>query len=332
MTKGLEKIAEDEICMLTGITLIEKGDKRIIFETDLDPSLLIELRTVDDIGIFVGKITKVTKVQQILDFLEETNIEVFHAEIKKFRDISDDISLTVSSARSSINSKDLVREVAAFIKGKWKMSYVEFEHDNFDLKIFIDQTDVLFSIRLTEKSLHNRVYKNSALPGSLKPTIAAAMVQLATKFTTDNKIVDNFCGSGTILCESVLSENSVYGGDINPESVEITKKNLGNIQYEVDAKIVALNATRSGWQSKFFDVAISNLPWDKQIKIDSITDLYEGTLGEYSRILKSEGSLCALVGKPELFVKYAKRHFPDKSIQQIKIGLLGQNPTIVLIN
>jgi len=331
MTKGLEQVTEDEISRLSEVTFIEKGDKRIIFETEIDPNLLVNLRTVDDIGILVGKITKVTNVRQILDFLEKTNREVFQAEIKKFRVISDDISLTVSSARSSINSKELVQEVAAFIKENWALSFVEFEHGNFDLKIFIDGTVVFFSIRLTERSLHNRRYKSASLPGSLKPTVAAAMLQLATKFTVNNKIVDNFCGSGTMLCESVLSGNIVYGGDINAESVHVTKKNLENLRYEANANIKALDATSSGWQGKFFDTAISNLPWDKQIKIDSITELYEGTLREYSRILTSQGTLCALVGKPDLFVKYAKKYFPDKSVLQIKIGLLGQTPTIVLI-
>ncbi len=76
---------------------------------------------------------------------------------------------------------------------------------------------------------------------------------------------------------------------------------------------------------------ISYLPWDKQIQVESITSLYIGTLNEYARILKQNAQLCLMVSKPELLIKHAKNIFPKATITYRTIGLLGQNPSIVLI-
>lgn len=329
-TKGLEKITQSELQKLLGLKIIQTGDKRIIFETVSDFNSLSSLRTVDDIGLLIGQVENVTKVSQILDFIKTIDLDEVKKELRIFREIEQKFSITISSARSSLNTKELLPALAFVVKEKYGLSFVELEHNNLDIKVFIDHTDVILSVRLTEKSLHNRIYKKLSRPGSLKPTVAAAMVQLATEYKKHNKIVDNFCGSGTILCESLVAENFVYGGDIDPESVNMAKSNLDNLSHNY-GRVTTLDAKKSGWPDKFFDIAISNLPWDKQIKIESITELYEGILREYARILKPEGVLCALVGKPELFVKYAKKYFPLKTIKEIKIGLLGQNPTIVLL-
>jgi len=331
MTKGLEQVSEEELLVRVRAMILHKGDKRIVFESDADIDLLMGLRTIDDLGFYIGSMEGVTNCAQILEYISTLDLNVAKTYLEGYRKVDDTFSLTVSAARSSLNTRELIPEVASRVKEVYKLSFVELSHDNFDFKIFIDRKDVLFSVRLTQISLHNRLYKKYSLPGSLKPTVAAAMVQLATKFSSGNIIVDNFCGSGTILCECLLADNIVYGGDINLESVIIAKKNLENISEKNIEIITTLDAMKSGWRSSFFDIAISNMPWDKQIKVESITDLYEGTIREYSRILKVDGVLCALVGKPELFIKYAKKYLPEKTIQQIKIGLLGQNPTIVLV-
>lgn len=109
------------------------------------------------------------------------------------------------------------------------------------------------------------------------------------------------------------------------------KSSISNLAYSVDEKIKVLDALTTHWPDSFFDCAISNLPWDKQIKVSSITNLYAGAIKEYARILKPNGKLCAIITKPDLFVKYVKKYFPMKNISQLKIGLLGQTPTIIFV-
>ena len=128
------------------------------------------------------------------------------------------------------------------------------------------------------------------------------------------------------------SKRGIFGGDIDPGSVEITKKNLSGLEYKNEERIKVQDATKTNWPTGYFDAAVSNLPWGKQVEIASITNLYEGTLREYARILKGDGVLCAIISRPDLFVKYAKMFFPNKKISQYRVGLLGQTPTIILVS
>lgn len=336
LTKGLERVAQREIEQLISDVKVEEiGDKRIIFETDQPISTLVQLKTVDDLGLYIGEINSIKEVSDVVQFLRSQNLVIFKQYISQFRDVEDSLfSLTVGSSGSSL--KIIIESLTQVLMQQCSWRYTEFDHTNFDVRIFIDHKTAYFSVRVTEHSLYQRSYKAVSKPGSLKPSVAAAMVYMATKkaqssATQKNKVVDNFCGSGTILCEARLSGHDVYGGDIDPESVHITRTNLRNLGYEADEKVTILTATKTNWPNSFFDCAISNLPWDKQIKVNSITALYQASITQYIRILKPSGVLCALVSKPELFIKYIKKLKPKATIETQKIGLLGQNPTIVLV-
>lgn len=331
-TKGLEEVTKLELQVkLEGIVFEEISDKRIIFTTDKPIEQLVELKTVDDLGILINQVNDLNSLDQLVDLLSVEKLKEVQRFIKNFREIRDkSFSITVSIAKSNLKSAEVTSLVQKCLKENLKWEYIELDHTNFDIRVFVDDRKTYISVRLTQESLHNRAYKTNSKQGSLKPTVAGAMVILATNFQKDLKVVDNFSGSGTILCESYLLGSQVYGGDIDPESTEITKKNLINLGYNTEDKIRPLDARKTCWPENYFDCAISNLPWDKQIEVTSITDLYENSVKEYFRILKPTGKLCAIVSKPELFIKFIKKFRPEANIKELKIGLLGQNPTIVL--
>lgn len=331
-TKGLEEVIKLELQQkLREVSIEEIGDKRIIFETGAGFDDLIQLKTVDDLGIFIGQITNIKNPTELVSLLDKSLMQKTREFIKKLRQINNNtFSVTVSIAKSSLKASEVLSLIQKHIIDNLGWDYVEQDHSNFDIRVFIDGKSLYISIRLTKESMHNRVYKLNSKSGSLKPTVAAAMVILATNFQKKLKVVDNFCGSGTILCEACLTGNEVYGGDLDSESVDIARKNLNNLGYDPTDKVKPLDAKKTNWANKYFDCAISNLPWDKQIEVESITDLYENSIKEYFIILKPKGTLCAIITKPELFIKYVKRFKPDAKIRSIKIGLLGQNPTIII--
>jgi tRNA (guanine6-N2)-methyltransferase len=330
-TKGLEEITKEEIShQLINTSFLEVETKRIVFDIEAAFDVLAELKTVDDLGILIGK-TETSRLDDIIPYAESLNFNEVLNQIRNLREVKENFSITVSlTGVQGYKSPDLVNKLSQVISNKTGLTYLEKERSNFDVRVFIDHEEVYISVRLTENSLQHRKYKTFFNEGSLKPTIAAAMVQMVCNWKNGLKVVDNFCGSGTILAEALLAGNQVYGGDIDPDSVQMTTKNLLNLDYVVEDKIKVLDATQTNWPNSYFDCAISNLPWGKQVEINSITDLYAGTIKEYRRILKSEGKLCLIVSNPELLIKYTKQFFPENKITEIKIGYLGQNPTIVL--
>jgi 23S rRNA G2445 N2-methylase RlmL len=333
-TKGIEHIAEQEIKDKLNAEIVEVANKRILFETTASYEEIVQLTTIDDIGLLLAMKKNVTSIGGILEIVEDIRFDELQKTLATFRETENTtFSLTTSFARvKALNPQQVVSAVSEAILQKYGWKFTPLHHTNFDIRIFIDETTAYISLRLTKESLHHRIYKTHSASGTLRPTVAAAMVLLATKGRKHTKVVDNFCGSGTILAEAFRMGNEISGGDINSENVIIAKKNIHNLSSHQEKNIHLLDATNTAWPANTFDRAISNLPWDKQIVIKSITNLYEDTIKEYARILKTTGVLCVLVSKPELFIKYTKMYFPKKSISQYKLGLLGQTPTIILIH
>lgn len=330
ITKGLEDIAENELYrIIEDIEIVEKGIKYIIFDTQSNFEKLVRLKTIDDIGIFISFVNLKDLVKEI----EAIDFSLFQKQLLQFREFEKDIfSLTISRLENNVNTNLIKSRIVEILQKKYDWKYMENVHSNFDIRINIVKNQVYLSVRLTRISLYMRPYKVYNSIGSLKPTIAAAMVQLATNNNKSGlKIIDDFCGSGTILCESILAGNDIYGGDIDSKCIMGTTNNLQNLSYKIEGHIRQLNAINTHWDNNYFDCAISNLPWDKQIEVESITNLYAGTLREYARIIKKDGVVCLLVSKPDLLIKYVKKYFPNHIINSYKIGLLGQTPTIVFI-
>ncbi len=336
-TKGLEEVVEQEILLsISDAQIIKVDTKRVVFLTDAKFDKLVKLRTVDDLGFVVGELVGVGEVEGVIGEVGVFDLEQVRRQLKEFKLVDQkSFSLTVSLVGVKFRALELVKSLSEFIHEYYGWEYQETDRSQFDIRVFLDHRQGVVAVRLAKESLQNRDYKQFEKLGSLKPTIAAAMVRLAidnlSRTRIGIKVIDNFCGSGTILAEALSLGNEIYGGDIDPESVQNTWKNLKYLGFKGEEVVKVLDAQMTNWPKKYFDCAISNLPWDKQIKTESITTLYINTLCEYQRIVKDEGVVCLLVSKPELLVKYAKEYFPNKKITTYPIGLLGQNPTIVVV-
>ena len=65
-----------------------------------------------------------------------------------------------------------------------------------------------------------------AFVGMLPPKLAQILINLATQTSTRGRILDPFCGTGTILQEALLMGYEVYGTDLSPKMIEYSERNL----------------------------------------------------------------------------------------------------------
>jgi 23S rRNA G2445 N2-methylase RlmL len=79
-TKGLEFIAEEEIKSKLNAKIQEVADKRIIFDSNASYEQLVQLTTVDDIGLLIAHKENITSAQNILEIL----VGKFTPEYKTF--------------------------------------------------------------------------------------------------------------------------------------------------------------------------------------------------------------------------------------------------------
>jgi len=105
-----------------------------------------------------------------------------------------------------------------------------------------DQEIIKTNQAIKEKSTQS-VRKNStyfshglhSYKGKFYPQLAKSLLNIAQKDRQIIKVLDPFCGSGTSILESVMSNNMTFGLDMNPIAINITraKNEILNISNEI---------------------------------------------------------------------------------------------------
>ena len=133
-------------------------------------------------------------------------------------------------------------------------------------------------VRLSDRTMRHRTYKEDHVLASLRPTVAAAMVRLAG-VGPGMTILDPMCGAGTILAEAIQTAGqrrgapvTVLGGDVDPNAMFVTGQNLDRVG---PATLVRWDARRLPLPTASVDRIVSNPPFGKQLETpDLIPPLY----------------------------------------------------------
>lgn len=182
--------------------------------------------------------------------------------------------------------------------GKWKL--VE---DHAQLEFWIQQAGgaAVTGIRLSDRSMRHRTDKVANIPGSLRPSIAHAMVYLSG-VEDDDVFLDPMCGAGTILLERARAGRYklLLGGDIEETAVQATLENMGS-RHE-PRKITRWDATKLPLADASVSKIVVNPPWGRKVgTAEHNQELYGSFLREASRVLETGGRLVILTGEWELF-------------------------------
>ncbi len=186
-------------------------------------------------------------------------------------------------------------------------------------------------MRLSDRTMRHRTYKEEHLPASLRPTMAAAMVRLA-EVRPGHVVLDPMCGAGTILAEAVtfarmrhLERVQVCGGDIERPALRAAGDNLRHLG---EFLLSRWNAGELPLPDASVDRIISNPPFGKQLgNPEEIGELYAAALIEYDRVLRPGGRAVLLVSDPTA-MKAAADSVGWKSQRSVRVAILGQPATI----
>ncbi len=147
------------------------------------------------------------------------------------------------------------------------------------------------------------------LSGTMPPKLAKIMINLA-QVPLEAKILDPFCGSGTVLQEAILlGYKNVIGCDISEKAIKDAQNNLHwlitNYQLLItNYKIFQCNVERIGDSIQQVTIdAIVTEPYlgpalrggesEKQLQqiIDELSKLYLAAFGEFGKVLKPGGKV-----------------------------------------
>lgn len=165
-----------------------------------------------------------------------------------------------------------------------------------------------------------RVARPVERPGSLPPSIAAAMVMLAGR--RHGRALDPCCGSGTLLATASRSGWTTLGGDLDEGACTAASTNT-------TSAIVRLDARRLPFCDDEFDVVLSNLPFGHQHDVQgSPVAWYRRALREAIRVAPT----AVLLAPPSAPFRQALGRLPVSLAGRHDVEVLGRTAAIWLLN
>ncbi len=296
---GLAPIVTRELTRLRGITVQDSGfDGRsdlIVFEAargsrddaldlGLTEDIFVEVgRTLrsegDRAGWIAGRVWRPERVQRALSVWAE-----------EVRPLSGTMTFRVIARvlqERSFMRTELRRQLTETIqrdRPKWRVD------DPSQIEVWISEYAAgrfVAGLRLSDVTMRQHEGRAVEREGALRPTMASAMVRLAGE--ADGTLLDPCAGSGTILGEAVAAGWNVEGVDIDPDAVDIARRNV------TDAHVRVGDARRLEFADASLGACVSNLPFGQQYSVQGdMTTWLRTVLGEMARVTTPGGTVVLL--------------------------------------
>ncbi len=336
-TRGLEPVAAEEIGRIPGAVVLETAYRRVSARC-ADAGALLALRCVDDVFLEVASWSGIGRPRSVLAELtalaSRLDLRPAQRACAAVRSIAARPTFSVTPSfvgKRNYGNEEIKAAIAGAVAARhgWEHRERDDESD-LNLRVFIEHERAHLGVRLAARPLHERGYKRAHVPGSLRPSIAAAMVALA-RIGRGHLAVDPCCGAGTIVIEAGAAGACAIGGDIDPAAVAVARDNTAS----ASASAVAGLAPPARWDARALPLAdasvdrlVCNLPWGVQVNAGAdIGDLYTRISAESLRVLAPGGVIVTLTHAPELLA------FPGMARERtIEISVSGQTPVIAVFS
>jgi tRNA (guanine10-N2)-dimethyltransferase len=131
-------------------------------------------------------------------------------------------------------------------------------------------------------------------PISIHPRLARTLINMTAKSNTC-RILDPFCGTGTLLIESALMGMDAHGSDLSEKMVEGSGTNLKQLGLVADLK--RLDVAEISKFNKKFDCIVTDPPYGRSSSTNKepVEELYSRALRSFARNLKENGRVGIIV-------------------------------------
>jgi 23S rRNA G2445 N2-methylase RlmL len=228
--------------------------------------------------------------------------------------------------------KQASKAMAEGLEGYIPLTWMPAEENAWlEIWLSIHKERAVCGVRLSDRTMRHRVYKQEHMPASLRPTMAAAMVRLAGA-APGMTVLDPMCGAGTILAEQIelsklrrAGRIETWGGDIDRNMLRAAETNLRKVGPSL---LVHWDATKLPLGGECVERIVCNPPFGKQISDpEAIKPLYRRFIRECDRVLKPGGRAVLLVSdQPTLREAISSTSWT--ATRQYSVEILGQGAAI----
>ncbi|HEY6309518.1 MAG TPA: methyltransferase [Streptosporangiaceae bacterium] len=342
--RGLEWAVADEISVrLPEADGIMMSGREVDFELPALAPHVLDLQLAEDLFLEVGRVTDVGKTKDVpgsaarriagLDWAEAVN------RLNAVRELPGRPQFdVVASLQGQRNYNRFAIENAAgwalrpLLCGSYLARTSEGRQTgeaDLTVRLFVTGTEARVTLRLADRPLHRRWYKQDTGPGTLHPPVAAALARL-TAAADGETVADPFCGDGTIAIETALAYPGcrVLAGDIDP--VRLCNARHNAARAGVTLSLTRLDSGLLPWSARGIDAVVTNPPWNVAVDagglLQSSMDRFWGQL---PRLLSRRGRLC-LIADAGLDAPGQLRHMGYRLALATQIRLAGRVSDLLL--
>ena len=335
---GIETIARRELQdSLDGSRIVASAPGRVVFDYPGDPRRLLDLGTAEDVFALVAhdEISAARRgLRQARDLVRKSPLlrraVQAHRTVRGrgprrpgVRVVSQRVAGKPAYRRVDLQSAVSEAIVRAF--PGWKLVA---DDAHIECWVLQDRDELLCGLRLSDRTMRHRDYKQATVPASLRPVVARAMV-LISEPSVDDVFTDPMCGAGTILIERGQHSPYAYliGGDLDTEALAATRKNIGPRYKPIG--LLQLDAGRLPLSDGSVHKLVSNLPFGKKSRgAAGEATLYAEFLEQAVRVLRPDGVAVLLTSQTRLLNRLVGERNALRVDTTCKIEVLGQRATI----
>ena len=244
--RGIEWIAAAEIRTTLGVTDISHGHRELRFPLpQLTPDLLA-LGTVDDVFLIAAVVDGIGRTRDGLARLaaaaKTIDLDALAEVVSSVRQVPDRSFDVVGSFLGRRNFSRYEMEdafgAALAATGGWayrSRSAGAPARGSLSVRVHLEGGRATVATRIAFAPLHRRRYRTASRPGSPHPPFARALALLAG-IRHGARLVDPFCGAGTIPIEAKLACQSIRaaGSDLDAGALRVARRNAKAAAVEID--------------------------------------------------------------------------------------------------
>ncbi len=258
---------------------------------------LFKMKSIHNIIEFIAKrniASNNTGLKDIYEFIHSINFKPWLKNVKTFR---------ITSQRygeHEFTSIDVQKVAGQAMLEKYPELRVDLENFDLNVKVDVYGNTCYVGILHTRNSLHFRDWRVYNHPASLKPTLAYALIKIAS-IKKNETVLDPMCGGGTILIEAALEygkKAKYFGIDISKKYLEGAKKNArkAGVASLIKFKQGDCRKLEEYFEEKSVNKIITNPPYGVRMGGDAkkVLSLYRKFLESSHKVLADDGRIVIL--------------------------------------